>query len=414
MRNAIALMVSSGGSAALGVVFWVVAAHLAPTSSVGKTTAAIAAMLLLATLAQLSFGSIFERFLQVAGELTRTFVLRSYVLSVSTAVILGVAYEALGFGHSFLPPALGWRIFFVLAVVLWTIFALQDSVLIGLRASRWVAVENISYGLVKLLLLPAFIVMSRPQGIFIAWVVPIVGTIVAVTYYLFRVRIPDHMATTTRTEDLPTTRELLWLSSAQYATLLSTVFLPSVVTLIVIQRLGAVDNAYYYLPAMISTSVGAFTWSIVRSFLVEASSEPHALKRHADSALRGLVVVLVPCIALGVLLAPYYLRVFGAGYAEHGTSLMRMLLVSLLGTAVMVFYSTFAWLDKRVWWLTVRNVVFSAIYLVVIVLLIGRLGINAIGVAQLIYAGLTIAIFLPLSVRRYRRIEEELAGIPGE
>jgi O-antigen/teichoic acid export membrane protein len=176
------------------------------------------------------------------------------------------------------------------------------------------------------------------------------------------------------------------------------------VTLIVIQRLGAVANAYYYLPTMISTSLGAFTWGIVRSFLVEASSEPHALKRHADSALRGLAVVLLPCIVLGVIFAPYYLRVFGAGYAAHGTSLMRMLLVSLLGTAVMVFYSTFAWLDKRVWWLTARNVVFSAIYLVIIFLLIGRLGINAIGVAQLIYAGLTIAVFLPLSIRRYQRI----------
>lgn len=409
MANAIALMVSSGGSAALGVIFWVAAAHLAPTSAVGKTTAAIAAMLLLATLAQLSFGSIFERFLQVAGELTRTFVLRSYVLSVTTAIVLGVGYEAFGFGRSFLPDSLLGRAFFVFAVVTWTIFALQDSVLIGLRASPWVAVENISYGLAKLALLPLFIWFSRSQGIFVATVIPVIVTIIAVTYYLFRVRIPAHMATTSRTEDLPTTRELIWLSGAQYATLLATVFLPSIVTLIVIQRLGAVANAYYYLPTMITTSIGAFTWGIVRSFLVEASSEPHSLKRHADSALRGLAAVLLPCIVLGIIFAPYYLRVFGAGYASHGTSLMRMLLVSLLGTAVMVFYSTFAWLDKRVWWLTVRNVIFSAIYLVVIVLLIGRLGINAIGVAQLIYAGLTVAIFLPISIRRYRRIETDVA-----
>lgn len=408
MANAIALMVSSGGSAVLGVVFWVAAAHLAPTAAVGKTTAAIAAMLLLATLAQLSFGSIFERFLQVAGDLTRTFVLRSYVLSITTAVVLGVGYEAFGFGHSFMSGSLLGRAFFVFAVVTWTIFALQDSVLIGLRASPWVAVENISYGLAKLVLLPLFILISRSQGIFVATVIPVIGTIVAVTYYLFRVRIPAHMATTSRTEDLPTTRELIWLSGAQYATLLATVFLPSIVTLIVIQRLGAVANAYYYLPTMISTSLGAFTWGIVRSFLVEASSEPHALKRHANSALRGLATVLLPCIALGVIFAPYYLRVFGEGYATHGTSLMRMLLVSLLGTAVMVFYSTFAWLDKRVWWLTVRNVIFSAIYLVVIVLLIGRLGIDAIGVAQLIYAGLTVAIFLPISIRRYRRIGAEV------
>ncbi|HQU25766.1 MAG TPA: hypothetical protein PLS29_01905 [Acidimicrobiales bacterium] len=410
MRNALALMISSGGSAVLGLVFWIVAAHAASTAVVGKTTATIAAMLLLATLAQLSFGSIFERFLPVAGDLTRSFVQRSYVLTVSTAVILTVGYIALGFGHRFLPAALGWKAFFVVAVVLWTIFALQDSVLVGLRASKWVAVENIGYGLAKLALLPVFLLVSRSQGIFVAWIIPVAVALAGVSWYLFRRRIPSHMAASARTEDLPTTRELFWLSSAQYASLLSTVFLPSIVTLIVIARLGAVANAHYYLPAMIATNLEALAFSVVRSFLVEASSEPHALKAHADSAIRGLAAVMVPGVVLGIIFAPVYLRVFGDAYAQHGTDLMRMLLLSQVGTSVMVFYSTFAWLDKRLWWITARNVTFSAIYLVVIESLIGRLGINAIGVASLIWGGLTVAIFLPASIRRYRQIAAPLSA----
>ena len=404
MRNALALMISSGGSAVLGLVFWILAAHVATTTVVGKTTAAIAAMLLLATLAQLSFGSIFERFLPVAGDLTRSFVRRSYVLTVTTAVILTVGYIALGFDHRFLPPSFGWKVFFVAAVVLWAIFALQDSVLVGLRASKWVAVENIGYGIAKLALLPVFVLVSRTQGIFIAWTIPVGAALVGVSWYLFRHRIPSHMAASSRTEDLPTTRELIWLSSAQYASLLSTVFLPSIVTLIVIVRLGAVSNAYYYLPAMIATNLQALAFGVVRSFLVEASSEPHALKAHADSAIRGLAAVMIPCVVLGIIFAPVYLRVFGDAYARHGTDLMRMLLLSLVGTSVMIFYSTFAWLDKRLWWITARNVAFSAIYLIAIVALIGRLGINAIGVASLIWGGLTVAIFLPASINRYRRI----------
>lgn len=404
IQNAIALMVSSGGSALLGVVFWAVAAHVAPASAVGRTTAAIAAMILLATLAQLSFGPIFERFLPVAGELTLSFVSRSYVLCVGASVVLSLGYIGLGFGHSFLGRGTGAAAFFAVAVVLWTIFALQDSVLIGLRASRWVAVENVGYGLAKLALLPVFVLVSRTDGLFTAWVVPVVFALAGVNWYLFRVRIPHHMATTSRTEDLPSTRELLSLSSAQYATLLSTVFLPSVVTLIVIQRLGAVENAYYYLPSLITTSLGLFVWSIVRSFIVEASTEPDALRSHARSAFRALIVVLVPSIVLGMLLAPYYLRIFGARYAEHGTTLIRLLLISGLGNGVMFFYSAFAWLDKRVWWLTVRNLAFSAVYLVVVFVLIGHIGINAIGVASVVYAALSIAIFLPLSIARYRRI----------
>ncbi len=403
MRNAIALMISSGGSAALGVVFWAVAAHLASARAVGNSTAAIAAQLLLATLAQLSFGSIFERFLPVAGDKTRDFIRRSYLLSLGAAVVLSVGYVLLGFGRHFLPVAWPWRIFFIGSVLLWSVFALQDSALIGLRSARWVAVENISYGFVKLVLLPVGIVVSASQGVFLAWTVPVLFAVMAVSWYLFKVRIPHHMEHAAHVEALPTTRELLWLSSAQYASQLSSVFLPSIVTLIVISRLGAVANAYYYLASMIATNLGAFSWSIVRSFLVEASSEPHALRRHANSAIRGLAIVLLPSITIGEIFAPEILRIFGSGYASQGTDLMRMLLLSLLGTAVMVFYSTFAWLDKKVWWLTVRNVVFSALYLVIVVAYIGRMGIDAIGLAALVYSGLTVVIFLPMSIRRYRQ-----------
>jgi O-antigen/teichoic acid export membrane protein len=403
IQNAIALMVSSGGTAVVGVVFWIVAARVSSTAAVGRATAEIAAMLLLATLAQLSFGSIFERFLPVAGELTHAFVRRAYLVSTAFGLVLALGYLALGFGRTFLPTSMWWRVFFVASVVLWTIFALQDSVLIGLRASRWVAVENIAFSVGKLVLLPVAVAMTANEGIFVAWTAPVIPAIIAISWYLFRRRIPEHASTSMSTEALPSTRSLIVLASAQYASLLSSVFLPSIVTLIVIERLGATANAHYYLPAMIAANLGLFCWGIVRSFLVEATSEPGALRRHANSTIRALAVVLIPSVALGVIFAPYILRLFGDSYATQGTTLLRMLLIGQLGSTVMVFYSAFAWLDQRVWWMTARNVASSIIYLVMIYLLIDRLGINAIGVATLVYSGTTLAIFLPVSIRRYLR-----------
>jgi len=403
MQNAIALLVSSGGSALLGVVFWSVAAHVATATAVGKATATIAAMLLLATLAQLSFGNIFERFLPVAGDRTLRFVARSYQLSIGCAVVLATGYVLLDFGDNFLPPGFGGGLFFIVSVIMWAIFALQDSALIGLRSSRWVAVENISYGVVKLAILPACVAISATQGIYVAWTIPVLGCVVAITLFLFRRTIPAHMAMAAHVERLPSTGELFRLSSAQYASQLSSVFLPAIVTLIVIHRLGAIANAYFYLASTIYYGLTAFLWSIVKSFLVEASHEPHELRRHANSAIRGLAFVLIPSIAIGVIFAPVILKIFGSAYAVHGTDLMRMLLISLVGTAVMLFYNTFAWLDQRVWWMTVRNVLSSAIYLVLVVVLIPHLGINAIGVAALANAAVTLLIFLPVSIRRYRR-----------
>jgi O-antigen/teichoic acid export membrane protein len=82
---------------------------------------------------------------------------------------------------------------------------------------------------------------------------------------------------------------------------------------------------------------------------------------------------------------------------------MRLLLISIPGSAVMVFYSTFAWLEKRVWWMALRNLAGSAVQIVVILVLIKRHGIDAIGIAALVNSALTLIIFLPASIRRYRR-----------
>jgi pimeloyl-ACP methyl ester carboxylesterase/O-antigen/teichoic acid export membrane protein len=370
---------------------------------VGKTTAEIAAMVLLANLAQLSFGSIFERFLPVAGDLTRDFVFRAYVMCVVTGFVLAIAYVTLGLGNSVLPQTTGWKALFIVSVVLWTIFALQDSVLIGLRASPWVAVENISFSIAKLLLLPLAIAISPKQGIFAAWTAPVIVTIIVITWYLFRKRIPDHISMGGSAARLPSTRNLIGLAGAQYASMLSTVFMPSLITLIVIERLGAVANAHFYVPALIATGLSVVAMSIVRSFLVEASHEPHLLRKHSKSAMRALAVLLVPSVIIGYVFAPYYLRVFGTGYSAGGTTLMRLLLLAIPGSTVMVFYSAFAWLDQRVWWMSIRIFIGSVLQVAVILLLIDRHGLLAIGIAALVNSGFTVIVFLPESIRRYRQ-----------
>ena len=387
VQNAAALMISSAGTAVLGLVFWVIAAHITSAKFIGRASAEIAAMTLLATLAQLSFGPIFERFLPVAGTRTRNFVKRAYALCLAVALIAAVVYLSVGFGHNFIPPSFGARALFVVAVVLWTIFVLQDWVLTSLRAARWVPVENILFALAKLALLPAFLAVTAIQGIFLAWSLPVIAAVGAVTWYLFRKCIPRHEASSPSSENLPWIREIILLAIAQYGTVLLTVLSSSLIVLIVIQRLGPVTEAHYYLPALISNGLALLLWSLESAFLVEASSEPNVLRKNANTAIRVAIVVLVPSIAIGVIFAPEILRLFGATYAAHGTTLLRMLLLSLPGTAVTAFYAAFAWLDKRVWWLAGRELVTAVIYFGLLFLFIGHFGILSIGIASLVTSG---------------------------
>jgi O-antigen/teichoic acid export membrane protein len=402
VQNAVALMVSSGGTAILGIAFWITASHLASAQNIGRSSAEIAAMVFLANLSQLSFGPIFDRFLPVAGNRTRAFVTRAYTLCTCVALLAADIYLVAGFGRRFIPPSPWSHALFVGVVALWTIFILQDSVLTGLRATRWVPVENILFALAKLALLPAALVLTVHQGLFLAWSVPVLGATGAVSWYLFRKRIPQHESTNASTENLPSIREIATLSFAQYAQSLVSVFTAPLVVLILIQRLGPVDEARFYLPALISSGVSLFLWNLNTSFLVEASHDPMSLRQHANVTIRAAIFILVPTVGIGVTLAPEILRIFGTSYAIHGTTLLRMLLLSLPGTAVAAFYSAFAWLDKRVWRLAVRDLVSAVVYFSLVLTLIGRFGILAIGIASLVTSGLQGLFFLPISIKRYR------------
>jgi O-antigen/teichoic acid export membrane protein len=234
--------------------------------------------------------------------------------------------------------------------------------------------------------------------------VPVLIAVGAVSWFLFRKRIPQHEASNPSSENFPTTRQLISLSLAQYATSLIGVFSSSVVALIVIERLGAVAEAHYYLPALIYNGVAMLLWNLVTSFLVEASSEPTALRQHANVTIRAAVVVLMPAVVIGEVFAPEFLRVFGTTYAAHGTTLLRMLLLSLPCLAITSFYYSLAMLDRRVWFLAGCEFASAAVYFGVLLSLMGHFGILSIGIAALVSSGLQGLFFLPPSIRRYRAI----------
>jgi O-antigen/teichoic acid export membrane protein len=372
---------------------------------IGRTSAELATITLLAYVSQASFGSTFVRFLPIAREKTRSFILRAYLFCTSIAFVISVLYVVLGLGHQFIPTPWTWRALFVGSVVAWTIFALQDSALTGLRATLWVPVENISYGVVKLALIPAFLAISATQGIFLAWMAPVIVVIALVNIYLFRRRIPEHMgqpAPPETIEALPSMRQLISMTGAQYAQLLVGLSSNTIVTLIVIDRLGAVANAHYYLPAQVALGAFVAVWSIDRSFLVEASAEPAALYQHARVAVRAALFVVVPTIVIGVIFAPWILQIFGHSYATSGTTLMRLLILSLPGTAVTAFYSSFAWIDRRVWKLAVRDLVSAIVYFALIFTFIGHFGIVSVGIASVIQSALQLLFFVPPVAKRYR------------
>ena len=397
-------MLSVGGSGILGLLYWYFATHVASQKLVGQAAAEIAAITLLSTLSQLSFGSVFQRYLPGASRKAKGFVLTAYSICIGLAIVIAASYTALGFTNRYFAPSLKWSVLFIFTVALYTIFGLQDYVLISLRVSRWVAVENNLFGVAKIILVVPLAAYATGQGIILSWTIPTIGTVVAVNWYIFRRRLPDYLRESILDEPLPTLRRILGLVVPQYTSTLLSVFSTSVVALIVIAKRGATENAYYYLAAQIAGPPTLLLWNVSRLLIVEAAHEVPDVRRLVRHAVTAMTVVVVIGMGFGIIFTHQILGIFGASYADHGATLLRLLLLSLPGAAVAALYYALAWIDGRLWYLMVRQAVAMLINLSIILAFISREGINVVGYAAVITSGVEFLLFLPITVRRIRAI----------
>ena len=122
----------------LGFAYWIAAARFYSPAVVGESAALISALLLLASIAELNLYNTLIRFLPTAGSRSGSYVLRAYLAVIGAGLVVGVVARPLLDSLTLLDQLLdvGWRPrMFLGAVILFTLFALQDGVAIGLRAA---------------------------------------------------------------------------------------------------------------------------------------------------------------------------------------------------------------------------------------------------------------------------------------
>jgi O-antigen/teichoic acid export membrane protein len=398
--NALALMTATIGANGLGLVFWVVAAHLRPPSVVGQASAAIAALTLLAMIAQLNLTNVIVRLLPAAGKLGTKMVARIYLVVVFLSLVAGLVYCVSGLGRHVLSG--GWVEYagFTLAVPVAAVFALEDSVLTALRLAPWVAVENITTVIARIALLPVLFVTA--MGAVWSTVLPMLVAVVIVNLLLFGRALPAHGSVP---GTLPGRRRLFSFVAAEYSGNICAIASVQVMPLIVVWRLGPAAAAYLTLPWLIASGVTLVLWNVSASFVVEtAGSHGHTgtLLRRSLLLWSGIVAAaLIVCVAG----ARPLMELVGAQYVAEGVPLLRLIGLSAPFTALVVIYGTLVWLDQRVWLLAGFQAIAGTLLLGLALALLPHLGLIAVGWAYLgTQAALATAV-TPFTVRHLRRAE---------
>ncbi|MGW1540317.1 lipopolysaccharide biosynthesis protein [Streptomyces sp. NPDC002309] len=412
LRNAYALMLNTGISAVLGLGYWLLAARHYSEAAVGQGSAAIAAMKLLAGLTAVTLTGALARFIPVAGRGTGRLILRTYAGSSLVVALAAGAFlltlEAWGpsyrFLHSPLPAAV-----FVVAVVAWNLLTLQDGVLTGLRNAPWVPVGNTVFSAVKLGLLVAFAVAIPMTGVFVSWVAAIATSVLPLGWLVFRRLVPRHVRATEGQARTPTLREVGRFLAGDCTGSLFSLAVVYLVPVIVAAQVGAEDNAYFYITAVIAGTVNLLAVNMGASLTVEGAHDPARLAADTRAALRRMARITLPVAAVLFLGAPWILGVFGAGYAEAATPLLRWLAAGAVLRVVMETYFAVLRAQSRTAGLAWLQGLLCALVLGLTLVLLPRMGLTGAGIAEIASLSVIVAIAAP---RLYRTVQGAASDVP--
>ncbi|WP_369187351.1 lipopolysaccharide biosynthesis protein [Streptomyces sp. R08] len=404
-RNAYALMLNTGISAVLGLGYWLIAAHYYSASAVGQGSAAIAAMKLLAGLTAVTLTGALARFIPVAGRATGRLIFRTYAgSSIVVACGAGIFLLTLndwGPSYRFLHgpvPALG----FVVAVISWNLLTLQDGVLTGLRSAPWVPVGNTVFSAVKLALLVGLASVLATSGVFVSWVAAIAFSVVPLGLLVFRRLVPQHIEATEAHAKPPTLREIGRFLAGDYTGSLFSLAVVYLVPVIIASQVSSEDNAYFYITTTIGGTVNLLAINMGASLTVEGSHDPARIAANTRAALRRMARIMLPICGLLFIGAPYILGVFGAGYADAATPLLRWFAVGALLRVVMETYFAVLRAQSRTSGLAWLQGLLCVLVLSLTLLLLPRMGLTGAGVAEISSLAVIVTIAAPKLFRTLR------------
>lgn len=399
-RNSYALALSGVGSSALGLGFWALAVRMYPPEEIGRTSAAISMMLLLAAILQLNLTNGLVLFLPEAGSRSGPLVRSAYAIAVVSSFVGAGLFTVGALGHLFFAEERGstaaFAVLFIVAVPLWSVFVLQDSVLIGLRSAGTVLVGNVVFALVKIVLLIPLSVLPQ-MGLLGAWLLSAGLVIIPLNGYIFRRLIPKHAHVSATVESWWQMRR--YLASDYLGGLLETTFvgaLPVVVT----WKLGLVANAYFYTSWIIVTGLEAVLFSIGSSLTAEGVHERSAIAVLHHSSLKIAAALILPISVVGFVGAPWLLGIYGHEYAVNVTTLFQLLLLAMPLRAVVVLRISVLRIEHRGLSIIGYQGVNAVMLVVGALLVLDRFGLTGMGWVFLAVQTLLASTALASSPRR--------------
>ena len=390
-RGSLILITNTVAASVIGFVFWSLAAHLYPASSIGVFAGVTSGAGLLAAIAALGLPNVIIRHIASAKNARELMIVAvTAIVTVGTALCLIVV---LVFGPR-LPPSMdlrqrgGMAILVTALVVFAAVSNILDVGLIATRASHSVLIKNLAGSIARVAAM--LLLVSFPSsGLLIAYALGM-GLSVVLGGVLLDRQIREKKA---RFGSLRVMRSHLSITSGNYIATIMGILPVSIVPLQVLVVLGATQTGRFAVAFLICGFLNVIPSTVAQVLFAEASREGASLQGQVRKAVRGVYGLLLPAIFIVIVAAPLILSLFGAAYAVAATDCLRVLALSALFTGGTYLVDSVLIARDRIAAYVFMNGANAALVLGLVGILVSR-GLTAAAVGWALAQGLSLLLGL--------------------
>ena len=401
-RNSLFLMTSTVARAGLGFIFWIIVARFYTEAEVGWGSAIISVMSLLALLSVPGFGAAIIRFLPKA-EKAQDMINSCLTLSGIIALALAVIFIA---GLDTWSPALGFirgnaifSLAFIFFVVILTLSPVIDSVFIARRRAEFVLFRMTIMLLLRLAFPVILALYFHAFGIAASWGIAVAVALV-ISIFLFVPRVQNQYKPVPGL-NLGIIGNMWRYSAGSYFASLSALAPAFILPIMVVNLLGAEQNAYFYMDWMIAGLLSAVSIAVSQSLFAEGSHFEDELWSNVGKSFKFIFLLLIPAVILVLVLGKWLLLLFGESYSINGLPLLRILCVSTLFVGINRVYASTLRVENRIRELALIYILQAAAVLVGSYFVIPVAGIVGIGYVWLAAQGIVSIYAIIATKSRY-------------
>ena len=318
VKIALSLFSTTVVTAGLGFVFWALAAHITTTEVVGRASAVISAMQLIATFGTLGLQTLLIAELPMRdGAGVKPLVVTSLGIAGGLAFAIAAGYAVVDHNAAkttewIYATPIGIALFGV-GTALTAVTMVLDGALVGVQQSGRQVSRNLVFSLVKLIALPiaAFAIGLSPHVVFSVW---LLGNLVSLLALGLRTKAPHEWLKT-----MPSVRGFypIWRTAAGYHWINVATQAPRLaMPVMVAAQLGAQANAGFYAVLLLVSVVWVVPSHLATAMLTLDRGDPAHFGRGLETALRLSAVISVLAAAGAAILARPVLAIFGPGYEQ--------------------------------------------------------------------------------------------------